>query len=85
MSPTVRIEIGESAIFTKVEIDGRELPGITRVWFDSGDLNGADGPMRAWRNHTRVHIELLPASLVVVGTPDVDYLEVRPAVLAEPK
>jgi hypothetical protein len=75
----VRIQIGESSLFTRMEIDGVELRGITRLWFDSGDLNGQDGPRYAWRGRTRIHVEFYPDELLVEGEADVSKMEVRHA------
>ena len=81
--PRIRVEIGESAVFTRLFIDDKEIPGITRVWFDSGDLNHGDQPGRAWRTHTRVHVEMLPSELIVTGElePEVYVAPVRPVVI----
>jgi hypothetical protein len=75
--PKVRVEVGESRIFTKLFVDGKELRGVTRVWFDTGDIQ-RDGPSQSWRNSTRVHVEFLPAELILEGSADLDLLEVHP-------
>lgn len=80
--PKVRIEIGESAIFTRVYIDGVELHGVTRLWFDSGDIQGGDGPRKAYRDTTRIHLEFLPQELVVDGVAETDLLEMTPVYAA---
>jgi hypothetical protein len=76
--PKVRIEIGPAAIFTRVYIDEKELKGITRVWFDSGDVDAGDRPRKAFRDLTRVHIEFYPQELIVEGETEVDFIEERP-------
>lgn len=76
--PKVRIEVGEATIFTKVFIDDVELRGVTRVWFDSGDVDAGDRPRQAWRGTTRIHIEFIPQELIVEGVAGVDFLETRP-------
>jgi hypothetical protein len=73
----VRVEIGESYLFTRVFIDDKELPGITRIWFDSGDFNG-NGPLKRMTNSTRIHVEFYPRELVVEGEGRTDLLEVHP-------
>lgn len=78
--PKVRIQIGESSTFTSMTVDGHELRGITRLWFDSGDLNGSDGPSHRWRDTTRIHVEFIPSELIVEGDAELDLLEVRPVV-----
>lgn len=79
--PKVRIEIGEAAIFTRVFIDDKELKGITRVWFDSGDVDAGDRPRKSWRDTTRVHLEFYPSELLVDGKAEVDFLEEHPRAL----
>ncbi len=79
--PSVRIEVGETPIFTRVFINDVELKGVTRVWFDSGDV-GADGPRFSFQNATRVHLTFYPADLLFTGTADVDAIEQRPTVPA---
>jgi hypothetical protein len=77
--PKVRIEIGESAILTRVFVDGRELRGIVRVWFDSGDIQGKDRPGHGWyKDTTRVHLEFMPQELVVEGVARTDFIETQP-------
>ena len=75
--PSVRIELGESPIFTRVYINDREFTGVTRVWFDSGELNES-GPRLSFRDRTRVHLTFYAADLLVTGTADVDAIEQRP-------
>ena len=75
--PEVRIELGESPIFTRVYVDGREFRGVTRVWFDSGELNDS-GPRLSFRDRTRVHLTFYASDLLVTGTADVDAIEQRP-------
>jgi hypothetical protein len=74
----VRIQIGSHALFTRVFLDGKELRGITRVWFDSGDVDDGYRPRKAWRDTTRVHLEFLPRSLLVEGDTTVDLVETVP-------
>lgn len=76
--PHVRIEVGPTAVFTRVFIDDRELRGVTRVWFDSGDVDPGDRPRKAFRDVTRVHLEFYPSELVVDGNTSVDLLKVEP-------
>lgn len=74
----VRIEIGDSYLFTRVYIDDKELKGVTRIWFDSGDFNG-NGPAMRMTNATRIHVEFYPRELVVEGESNrTDLLEVHP-------
>ena len=65
--PKVRIEVprGE-AIFTRVFLDGEELPFVTRVQFDTGDVN-----QQRWDKMARVTITL-HADLEFVGEPEVE-------------
>lgn len=72
----VRIELGRTPILSRVYIDDIEVRGVSRVWFDSGDFNSHDGPRRFYSDHTRVHLDILPDSLVVEGDPDVTVDEV---------
>lgn len=76
--PKVRIEIGERAVFTRVYIDDEELRGVTRVWFDSGNVDPHDGPRLGNREYTRVHVEFYPAELLVTGHTDVSAMETKP-------
>jgi hypothetical protein len=76
--PRIRIETGATAIFTRVFVDDRELRGVTRVWFDTGDIDAGDRPRKAWRDTTRVHIEFIPGDLIVEGIADTDFIEQRP-------
>jgi hypothetical protein len=78
--PSVRIELGETALFTRVYINGEELRGVTRVWFDSGDVSGNDGPAWHHNNATRVHVEFFAYDLLATGPADVDAMEHRPVV-----
>lgn len=78
--PKVRIEVGPSVLFTRVFVNDVEFKGVTRVWFDSGEVD-SDGPRRSYRNATRVHLDFYAQDLLVEGHADVDALEVRPAKL----
>lgn len=77
----VRVEAGENRLFTRVFIDGKELRGITRVWFDSGRIDDT-GPRYRYMNRTTVHIEFVPERLLLGGElTQVDLHETAPAVL----
>jgi hypothetical protein len=76
--PKVRIEVGPSAIFTRVYVNDVEFKGVTRVWFDSGEVDSGDGPRRSYRNTTRIHLDFYAQDLLVTGNAEVDALEVRP-------
>ena len=80
--PSVRIEVGETSIFTRVYVNDVEFTGVTRVWFDTGDVSGYDGPARRHGNATRVHLDFYAADLLFTGTADVDAIEQRPKVPA---
>lgn len=80
--PSVRIEVGDTAIFTRVFVNDEEFKGVTRVWFDTGDVSGHDGPRPSFNNATRVHLTFYAADLLFTGTADVDAIEERPKVPA---
>lgn len=76
--PKVRIEVVESWWFTRVYINEVELKGVTRVWFDSQDPTGTDGPRNRYSAHTRVHVDFYAADLLIEGNAEVEATEQRP-------
>lgn len=79
--PHVRIEVGESPIFSRVYVNDVEFKGVTRIWFDTGELNDS-GPRLSFKDSTRVHLTFYAADLLFTGTADVDAIEQRPKVPA---
>ena len=75
----VRIVTGPENVFTRVYIDGQEFRGVTRVWFDTGEINDRSGPRRSYMNHTVIHLTFYPAELIIEADTQVDAIEQRPA------